>query len=126
MRWQSTTRWTRWRGCASTWESDGGELLAAMLQSFAETLMAAEAQAVCNAGFGEVSGERTNSRNGYRARPFDTRAGSIGVEGPQAPPGGATSPTGSSPRAGGPSRPSPRSSASATSKGCPPATSTTW
>ena len=64
-------------------ESDGGELLAAMLQSFAETLMAAEAQAVCNAGFGEVSAERTNSRNGYRARPFDTRAGSMELKVPK-------------------------------------------
>ncbi len=39
--------------------------------------MSAEAQARCGAGYGEVSSERTNSRNGYRAREFDTRAGTI-------------------------------------------------
>ena len=101
-------------------ETDGGELLAAMLQSFAETLMAAEAQAMCNTGFGEVSGERTNSRNGYRPRPFDARAGSMELKVPKLR-RGSYLPDWLSPRAGGPSRPSPRSSASATSKGCPPA-----
>ncbi len=39
--------------------------------------MSAEAQALCGAGYGEVSPERINSRNGYRAREFDTRAGTI-------------------------------------------------
>jgi putative transposase len=32
---------------------------------------------LCGAEYGEVSSERTNSRNGYRPREFDTRAGSI-------------------------------------------------
>lgn len=31
---------------------------------------------VCGAGYGEVSEEGTNRRNGYRSRRFDTRAGS--------------------------------------------------
>jgi putative transposase len=58
-------------------ESEDGDLLAEMIKSFAEALMSAEAQARCGAGYGEVSSERTNSRNGYRAREFDTRAGTI-------------------------------------------------
>ncbi len=58
-------------------ESDDGDLLAEMIKTFAEALMSAEAQARCGAGYGEVSSERTNSRNGYRAREFDTRAGTI-------------------------------------------------
>ena len=59
-------------------EGEGGnDLLAEMIKAFAEELMAAEAQAVCGAGFGERSPGRTNSRNGYRSRPFDTRAGTI-------------------------------------------------
>jgi putative transposase len=58
-------------------ESDDGDLLREMIKTFAEVLMSAEAQALCGAGYGEISAERTNSRNGYRAREFDTRAGTI-------------------------------------------------
>jgi transposase-like protein len=39
--------------------------------------LGAEADALCGAGYGERSSERTNQRNGYRHRQFDTRAGSI-------------------------------------------------
>jgi putative transposase len=45
--------------------------------AFAEALMSAEAEAVCGAGYGERSDERRNTRNGYRRREWDTRAGSI-------------------------------------------------
>jgi transposase-like protein len=40
-------------------------------------LMSAEADAACGAAFGERSAERVNSRNGYRVRTWDTRAGTI-------------------------------------------------
>ncbi len=53
------------------------DLLRQMLKTFAQALMAAEAEAVCGAGYNERSEERTNSRNGYRMRQWDTRAGSI-------------------------------------------------
>ena len=43
------------------------------------TLMSAEADAVCGAPYGEPSPERTNVRNGYRHRDFDTRAGTLDV-----------------------------------------------
>src|SRR5690348_2675468 len=55
------------------------DLLRSMVQTFAEALMGAEADAVCGAGYGERSEERTNIRNGYRRREWDTRAGSIGL-----------------------------------------------
>ncbi len=51
------------------------DLLRAMVKAFAEQLMSAEASALCNAAYGERSSERTNVRNGYRSRDFDTRAG---------------------------------------------------
>src|SRR5579862_4574837 len=54
-------------------EADGNDLLREMVRTFAERLMAAEVEALCNAGYGEVTPERTNSRNGYRARELDTR-----------------------------------------------------
>ena len=48
-----------------------------MLHQVAQVLMGAEADAVCGAEFGERSPERVNSRNGYRLREWDTRAGSV-------------------------------------------------
>ena len=46
-------------------------------RAFAELLMSAEASPLCNAGYGELTAERVNSRNGYRSRGWDTRAGTI-------------------------------------------------
>lgn len=42
------------------------DLLRSMLSTFVQALMSAEADAICGAGYGERSPERTNSRNGYR------------------------------------------------------------
>jgi transposase-like protein len=53
------------------------DLLRGMVKTFAEALMAAEADAICGAPYGERSDERVNRRNGYRERGWDTRAGSI-------------------------------------------------
>jgi putative transposase len=53
------------------------DLLRAMLSTFVQALMGAEADAVCGAEYGVRSEERTNTRNGYRRREWDTRAGTI-------------------------------------------------
>ncbi|QFY13966.1 IS256 family transposase [Nonomuraea phyllanthi] len=53
------------------------DLLRTMIREFAQRMMDAEVEQLCGAGYGEVSSERVNTRNGYRARPWDTRAGSI-------------------------------------------------
>jgi len=53
------------------------DLLRSMVKTFAESLMNAEVDALCNASYGERTAERTNSRNGYRERDWDTRAGSM-------------------------------------------------
>ena len=53
------------------------DLLRAMVKQFAETLMSAEADALCGAGYRERSEQRVNSRNGYRLRDWDTRVGSV-------------------------------------------------
>ena len=55
------------------------DLLREMVKGFAEALMSAEADAVCGAEYGERSPERTNTRNGYRRREWDTRVGSVEV-----------------------------------------------
>ena len=55
----------------------GSDLLREMIQSFSEALMDAEVDSLCNASYGERTAERTNSRNGHRARAWDTRAGTI-------------------------------------------------
>jgi putative transposase len=85
-------------------EEASPDVLRALVQTFAETIMSAEAQVLCNAEYGEVSGDRTNSRNGYRARQWDTRAGTIDLALPKLA-RGATSPTGCSAGAGEPSSP---------------------
>lgn len=59
------------------------DLLREMVRSFAETLMSAEADALCGAGYGERSEERVNRRNGYRERDFDTRAGTVELRVPK-------------------------------------------
>jgi putative transposase len=53
------------------------DVLRELLMTFIHALMGAEAEALCGAGYGERSGERINSRNGYRQRQFDTRAGTL-------------------------------------------------
>ena len=60
-------------------EQASPDLLRAMLSSFVEALMGADADAICNAPYGARSDERTNTRNGYRHRDWDTRAGTIDV-----------------------------------------------
>jgi putative transposase len=58
-------------------ESASPDLLRAMVKTFADALMSAEADAVCGAAYGQRSAERVNSRNGYRPREWDTRAGTV-------------------------------------------------
>jgi putative transposase len=53
------------------------DVLRELLATFIHTLMGAEADALCGAGYGQRSAERTNQRNGYRHRQFDTRTGSL-------------------------------------------------
>jgi putative transposase len=58
-------------------EEESPDLLREMVQSVAEALMSAEADAICGAAYGERSPERVNTRNGYRDREWDTRVGTI-------------------------------------------------
>ena len=44
-----------------------------MIREFARRMMDADVEARCNAGYGEVTPDRVNSRNGYRRRERDTR-----------------------------------------------------
>jgi putative transposase len=55
------------------------DLLRELLGSFINTLLSAEAAAVCGAEYGASSPQRVNRRNGYRHRDFDTRAGTLDV-----------------------------------------------
>ena len=58
-------------------DSASPDLLREMVKTFADALMSAEADAICGAPYGTRSDERTNQRNGYRAREWDTRAGTV-------------------------------------------------
>ncbi|MHD0283737.1 IS256 family transposase [Rhodococcus aetherivorans] len=55
------------------------DLLRELLSTFIHALMGAEADALCGAGYGERSENRTNTRNGYRHRDFDTRVGTFDI-----------------------------------------------
>ena len=48
-----------------------------MIGFAAERLMALETESLCGAASGERSVERTNQRNGYRDRDWQTRAGTV-------------------------------------------------
>jgi len=51
------------------------DVLREMVRAFAQKIMDAEVEVACGAAYGEVSPNRVNSRNGYRSREWDTRAG---------------------------------------------------
>lgn len=59
------------------------DLLGSMVKAFAEALMGAEVDGIRNAEYGEISPGRMNRRNGYRAREWDTRAGTIDLAVPK-------------------------------------------
>ncbi len=64
-------------------EGADADLLREMVKVFAELLMGADVDALCGACYGERSEDRTNRRNGYRERPWDTRAGTIALQVPK-------------------------------------------
>jgi putative transposase len=60
-----------------TLESASPDLLREMIKGFAQRMMDAEVEVRCNAGYGEITPDRVNSRNGYPLREWDTRAGTV-------------------------------------------------
>ena len=63
--------------------SDLREFGARVLQSAANLLMSAEADAACGAALGERSASRANSRNGYRRRTLKSPVGDLELEVPK-------------------------------------------
>lgn len=59
------------------------DLLKQMIQYVAQRMMEMDAEGVCAAAYGERSPDRANSRNGYRDRLWETRAGSIELKIPK-------------------------------------------
>ena len=55
------------------------DLMRHLLGTVINSLLSADADAVCGAEYGQPSPDRVNSRNGYRHRELDTRAGTIDV-----------------------------------------------
>jgi putative transposase len=49
------------------------DVLRQMVQFMAQCLMEIDVEGRCGTGYDEKSAERTNSRNGYRDRTWDTR-----------------------------------------------------
>ena len=59
------------------------DLMRSLLQTMINSLLSAEADAVCSAEYGQASPERRVQRNGYRHRDLDTRVGTIDVAVPK-------------------------------------------
>jgi putative transposase len=59
------------------------DLLREMIQYVAQRMMDMDVEELCAAAYGERSPERLNSRNGYRERLWETRAGSIELKIPK-------------------------------------------
>src|SRR5664279_1236081 len=59
------------------------DVLRQMVQFMAQRLMELDVEQRCGAGYDEKTAERLNSRNGYRERAWDTRAGSVELKIPK-------------------------------------------
>ena len=59
------------------------DVLRQMVQFMAQRLMEIDVEGRCGAGYDEKSSERLNSRNGFRERTWETRAGSVGLKIPK-------------------------------------------
>jgi putative transposase len=59
------------------------DLLRDMIQFVAQRMMEMDTESLCAAAYGERSADRANSRNGYRERVWDTRAGSLDLKIPK-------------------------------------------
>jgi putative transposase len=59
------------------------DLLREMIQFVAQRLMDLDVETLCGAAYGERSAERANSRNGYRERVWETRAGAVDLKLPK-------------------------------------------
>jgi putative transposase len=59
------------------------DLLREMIQYVAQRMMDMDVEGLCAAGYAERSPERLNSRNGYRERLWETRAGSVDLKIPK-------------------------------------------
>ena len=59
------------------------DVLRQMVQFMAQRLMELDVEARCGAGYDEKNPERLNSRNGYRERAWETRAGSVELKIPK-------------------------------------------
>ena len=64
-------------------ESADKDLLREMVKAMVDLLMGAEADGACGASYRQTSPQRTNQRNGYRERRWDTRVGTIDLEIPR-------------------------------------------
>ena len=56
------------------------DVLRQMVQFMAQRLMELDVEGRCGAAYDEKNPERLNSRNGYRERTWETRAGTVPLE----------------------------------------------
>ncbi|WP_158557828.1 transposase [Spongiactinospora gelatinilytica] len=61
----------------ATLASVSPDVMRALISAFTQQMMDAEVDRLCGAAYGQVHARRMNSRNGYRWREWDTRAGTV-------------------------------------------------
>ena len=59
------------------------DLMREMIRHVAQRMMDLDVENLCAAAYGERSADRANSRNGFRERTWDTRAGTIDLKIPK-------------------------------------------
>jgi transposase-like protein len=59
------------------------DLLRSLVEQTVNAILSEDADAICGAAYGSRSVDRTNQRNGYRERRWDTRAGTIDLQLPK-------------------------------------------
>ena len=59
------------------------DVLRQMIQFVAQRMMELDVEGLCGAGYDVKSAERLNSRNGFRDRAWETRAGTVGLRIPK-------------------------------------------
>ena len=79
----ATTKMNQMMDLRNQLETNGVDVLQHLIKDTIQQLMAAEVDSTCGAAHGVRSEDRVNSRNGFRERAWDTRAGTIDLEIPK-------------------------------------------
>lgn len=79
----ATTKMNPMTGLRKQLDSNGVEVLQRLIKDTVQQLVAAEVDTICGREHGARNGDTVDSRNAFRQRAWDTRAGAIDLESPK-------------------------------------------